>query len=399
MKPPLISHSKLRDDLPRYPPLDQALRVTGGTIAGPSGYGSSSFPGPVLYLACTQQTQGTLVPRDREPCLVLDLNRFGLAPGYYTGRLCQSYNGLPVYEVGGSGGAVSLVLAGLTTTQISNLTLSLSTAQINVLNNLTPCQIQTFLTMTVPQQQILTSTLTATQLTTLINYLTSTQLTNLISTLNIPQLQLITNTLNPQQIQELVQVLTSTQISTLLNTLTTAQLLTLTTLSPAEILYVVTNYTTAQLQTFLNSTPLSNPIPATPASYVPTWVAVVKTFSQLSDPSASHTFDLYTLPIKGVIEAAIIQHQTSFTGGGLSSYTVQVQSPSSVPLTSTYNAFTSPVSSTFAISPGTSDNLIPTCYDSTSTSIIKLLVQTAGANINQATAGQLTVWLKIATLP
>jgi hypothetical protein len=94
----------LRDDLPRYPPLLQSIRVTAATIAGPPGGPSA------LYVASTQQLRtDILAPRDREPCLAVDLNSAGLAAGYYLGRLSGSYQGLPVYEV--TGGAVSGVAA------------------------------------------------------------------------------------------------------------------------------------------------------------------------------------------------------------------------------------------------------------------------------------------------
>lgn len=78
----------LRDDLPRYPHLQQLVRVT------------SSLVQPFLYVAYTQQlrSDGSLLPRDREPCLALDVNHVGLPPGYYLGRLASSSSNLPVYE-------------------------------------------------------------------------------------------------------------------------------------------------------------------------------------------------------------------------------------------------------------------------------------------------------------
>ena len=103
---PLIGQV-LQEDLPLYPPLVQLLRVTAATVAGPSGVtqtAGSSVLGPTLYVSFTQQlrTDG-LLPRDREPCLVDDINGLGLKPGYYTGRLAGSYTSLPVYEVGAAG--------------------------------------------------------------------------------------------------------------------------------------------------------------------------------------------------------------------------------------------------------------------------------------------------------
>ena len=103
MTPSPFQHPTLRDDLPRYPPLLQMLRVTAATVAGPSGVaqtaGSSVLAG-IYYVAFTQQRRtDSGLPRDREPCLVHDVNGIGLTSGFYNGRLAGSHNSLPVYEV------------------------------------------------------------------------------------------------------------------------------------------------------------------------------------------------------------------------------------------------------------------------------------------------------------
>lgn len=96
---------KLRPDLPVYPGALQLLRVTSATIPGPSGgvssgIGTGNIAPTVLYVAETQQSRtDTLSPRDREPCLVLDPSGLGLLPGYYLGRLVNTYQSLPVYMV------------------------------------------------------------------------------------------------------------------------------------------------------------------------------------------------------------------------------------------------------------------------------------------------------------
>lgn len=101
-------------DLPNYPVHLQLIRVTATTVAGPSGVAQvagSSVLAPILYVAFTQQLRddGSLLPRDREPCLADDVNGGGLTPGFYLGRLSGSWTSLPIYEVipgsgGGSGG-------------------------------------------------------------------------------------------------------------------------------------------------------------------------------------------------------------------------------------------------------------------------------------------------------
>ena len=103
MPPSPLQPPTLRADLPVYPQLDQTLRVTATTVAGPAGVaqtaGSSVLAG-IYYVAFTQQrrTDSGLL-RDREPCLVQDVNGVGLTPGFYSGRLAGSHTSLPVYDV------------------------------------------------------------------------------------------------------------------------------------------------------------------------------------------------------------------------------------------------------------------------------------------------------------
>ena len=196
----------------------QSVRVTAATVPGPSGgYTSSSMLAALLYIGYVEQLQpNNILPRDREPCLVNDLNGLGLAPGYYDGRLAGSFNGLPVYNVGGAGGASNVTLPGLTQTQIANLTTNLSPGQVNILNNLNACQLQSLLGGTnTSQLQILTGSLTPTQLSNLVGNLTSSQITTLLGNLSVSQIQTLTTALSPSQIFNLVSTLTSQQLSIL----------------------------------------------------------------------------------------------------------------------------------------------------------------------------------------
>ena len=272
LQPPYLGRRQ-----PDYPPLIELLRLPGGTVPGPSGYASSSALQPSLYIGFIQQVvPGTLLPRDRIPCFVLDVNRYGLAPGYYSNcRLVGSHQSLPVYAVADSSYAGTFAFmgspasapgtgGGLTPAQYITLQ-SLTPQQLANLNNLTPCQLQTLLTALPPSQiQTLTLTLTPTQIGNLVNLTTTSQLTNLYSQLTTSQLITLTSNLNQQQIQTLIQTLTAPQIQNLITSLTTTQLLTLTTLPPAQIEFLVTNLTIPQLQTFLNvgtSAPLPPLIP------------------------------------------------------------------------------------------------------------------------------------------
>ncbi len=357
----------LQSDLPLYPHLMQALRITEGTVPGPSGYASSSALGQSLYVAFVQQLDPTtLLPRDREPCLALDLNRTGLAPGYYTNcRLAGSHQSLPIFEVTGSPVGVSILGmtspplpagAGITPAQISQLQ-TLSTAQQAVLANLTPCQLLT-LVNSLPISQIHTLTsgvLTPTQLYNFISNLSTTELTNLYSTLNTSQIITISNTLNNQEISYLTTVLTATQIRTLIQNLTTTQLQKLVTLPPHLILYAVSTMTTPQLQTYLNLTQI--PLVTTGKTTINNTDYTILTTDVLVEYTALSTSRILTLPAANSFPPGY--RITIQDGSGSASGTVKIQVTRSGSDTvngssGTVDAVTTAYGGTVAISDGVS---------------------------------------------
>jgi hypothetical protein len=127
----------LRDDLPRYPQVTQLIRVTAAQVPGPAGVvqaAGSSILSPILYVAFTQQMRddGSLLPRDREPCLADDVNGIGLSPGFYLGRLASSFNSLPVYEITSSQ-AFSLNASNITITWF-NVIFNIINSVVNITN-------------------------------------------------------------------------------------------------------------------------------------------------------------------------------------------------------------------------------------------------------------------------
>lgn len=251
--PSPLTPQTLRDDLPRYPILLQLLRVTAGTIPGPSGYASASVTAPNLYVAAVQQLRSdTLLPRDREPCLANDVNRAGLAPGYYLGRLAGSYQSLPVYEVVGAAAGVPVILPGVTPEQYTTLVTNLTPAQLAVLNNLNACQLQTLLELAITDIQRLTSNLTPTQLGLLIDGLTPTQIKLFVTTTTTAQTLVVTSAY-PQTYQSVYQALTTSGANTLLSLLTSQQFSTLVNLNVAQ-LQIVGQLTATQLQTLTGLT-------------------------------------------------------------------------------------------------------------------------------------------------
>ena len=265
--PSPLSPPNLRDDLPRYPQVAQLIRVTEATVPGPSG-GVSTGPGvgniapSVLYVASVQQLRtDTLAPRDREPCLVVDIVGSGLTAGYYPGRLASSFNGLPVYEVtapasSGSGtqgptgatGATGAtgpqgqqgpspsgcLLPDLTSAQLTTLNASLTPAQLGSLCNLNACQLSVLMQLPMSNILHLTSTMNKTELGLLVSNLNYTQLSQ-IATKYVPSQALVLTSSYPQLYQAVTQALTVSQAQFFLNNLNSQQLSTLIDLTPAQL--------------------------------------------------------------------------------------------------------------------------------------------------------------------
>jgi hypothetical protein len=295
-----ISKPHLGQRQPLYPPLYQLLRVTSVTIPGPTGgtsagVGTGNIAPSLLYISSTQQLRtDTLSPRDREPCLVDDVNNVGLTSlmvngqwAYFLGRLAGSYQSLPVYEVaefagsgGGGGGSTfpltvgvtpvgggvpgsilgvstagllgqSPGLPGVTYPQFATVYASLTPTQFGNLNNLTACQLQVLLQLPVVNIQLL-STLSPTQLANVVDSLTYTQLSNIVTHTSPAQVT-VTSSAYPQLYQAINQLLTPTQALTVLSNLSSQQVSTLVSLTPAQ-LQTIAQLTITQLQTLTNLT-------------------------------------------------------------------------------------------------------------------------------------------------
>lgn len=273
----------LRPDLPIYPGTLQLLRVTAATIPGPSG-GASSGPGvgltppTVLYVASTQQLRtDTLAPRDREPCLVVDIAGVTLTAGYYLGHLAGSYQSLPVYEVVGSTAGTTTTssdMPGLTPEQLAAFYASLTPAQIAALDNLNSCQLQVLGQLPITNIQTITSTLNRTEISNLVDGLTYTQLFQIVTQLPPSQVTVITSSypllyqtigqaLSITQALYLLTSLSSQQLSVLVNLvpcqlstisgLTTTDLLVLTSLTSCQVVTIVGQLTVVQLTSLLST--------------------------------------------------------------------------------------------------------------------------------------------------
>jgi hypothetical protein len=124
----------------------------------------------------------------------------------------------------------------------------------------------------------------------------------------------------------------------------------------------------------------------------PVWTKYTVSFSALSAASAANSIDLFSLPARGIVHAVCIKHSASFTGGGLTNYTLAV-GPTEGKYASAFNVFQAPGTSTALLTLG--------CWneDFVSATQIKLWARASGGLLNAATAGSVDVWVYTSELP
>lgn len=133
-----------------------------------------------------------------------------------------------------------------------------------------------------------------------------------------------------------------------------------------------------------------------PSLATPTWVKKTLTYTQLAAAALTNSVALFNLPAKGVIHAVRIKHSASFTGGGITAYTVSVGITGSLTkYAGAFNVFQA-VADTSAGKQIT--GTVGTESDLTATSILATATSTT-SNLNAATAGSVDIWVQISTVP
>lgn len=118
------------------------------------------------------------------------------------------------------------------------------------------------------------------------------------------------------------------------------------------------------------------------------WTKYTVTYSDLSAASTTNDVELFSLPAGGVIHGVKIKHSTAFSGGAISAFTV------SVGITGTLAKYASAFDVFQAVSNTAQQvsSTVGTENHGASTSI-KIAATSTGANIDQATAGSVDVWV------
>jgi hypothetical protein len=121
---------------------------------------------------------------------------------------------------------------------------------------------------------------------------------------------------------------------------------------------------------------------------VPRWRKYTVGHADLQAGSLENTIELFELPAAGTILAVKIKHTTAFAGSGITAYTVRVGVAGELDkYSSEFDVFQAT---------GNAVNLIERTIgaeDQASATSVKLTAKSAGANLDQSSAGSVDVWV------
>lgn len=124
------------------------------------------------------------------------------------------------------------------------------------------------------------------------------------------------------------------------------------------------------------------------------WFNYPLSYVDFQTAALTNDIELFSLPAKGVIHTVVIKHSTPFTGGTISAYTLSVGIASNfTKYTSAFDVFQASSDTVFLIS--TSNN----AENFTSPTSIRIQATSVGDNLDQATAGDVEVWVYMSVLP
>lgn len=123
---------------------------------------------------------------------------------------------------------------------------------------------------------------------------------------------------------------------------------------------------------------------------VPRWKKFTKTFSDLSFAGLTNDIEVYSLAAAEIIHGIKIKHSTAFSGGAIASYTLSVGiSGDLTKYASAFDVFQATSNTTFQLS-----NTFGSENHGAATSI-RLAAVATGANLDQAAAGSVDVWILV----
>lgn len=142
---------------------------------------------------------------------------------------------------------------------------------------------------------------------------------------------------------------------------------------------------------FVTTNASGNLVTTPTTAAVPTWVKVTKDYSDLATAAPTNTITLTTLPAGGVVHAVKIKHSTAFSGGSITSYTVEVGITGDTDKYAlAYDVFQATGAATYQLS------AVLGGESHTATTDLKLTA-TASHDLDTATDGAVDIWLLLST--
>jgi len=124
------------------------------------------------------------------------------------------------------------------------------------------------------------------------------------------------------------------------------------------------------------------------------WVKYTKTHSQLQSAGTTHDVEVFQLPAKTMIQGVVIKHSTAFAGTGITDYKV------SLGITGDLTKYSAQFDVYQAVGAGVGQTTNVMDFESFSSPVsIRMGAESVGAALDQSTAGEVDVWVLLATLP
>lgn len=124
------------------------------------------------------------------------------------------------------------------------------------------------------------------------------------------------------------------------------------------------------------------------------WTKYTVTNTDLSAASLTNDIELFSLPAKSVISGVVISQSASFTGTGITAYTVSVGvSGNLAKYASAFDVFQAPGDQVEQTS------MVMDMENKNAASSIRIAATSVGANLDQASTGSVDIWVKWETLP
>jgi hypothetical protein len=133
---------------------------------------------------------------------------------------------------------------------------------------------------------------------------------------------------------------------------------------------------------------------ASASAGTPLWTKYTVAEAAFTDADGEEDVELFVLPSGAVIEGVVVKHNTAFTGGGLTAFTISVGVAGELDkYSSDFDVFQAVSATAFQSSQ------VQEIGSFGGTTSIRANAKSTTANVADATAGSVDIWVKTTTLP